>query len=316
MLAGQVPFNDPSSTAVAIQHLTQPPPPPRELNPNLNQATEAVLLKALSKSPEERYQTGYELLDALAAALPAELSPSTTLTQRMSSPTDSRVERPTQPQPVAVTPTPSTGNRPVYLGVGVSLIVGLVAVCVVLGAVIWWLRGSNQDSEPAPIGQAAPTVPAQTPSDTATAESLGDLSAGEAPTSVAAPATEAPPPAHPTYSFLIAKRGEDSLFVVNLTPAPLPLTLLRLHNKKGDIGGEDWGVSLLDNGACVTAWKAEGKPKRPDVSCNEVGQPLEFAKKERLWGEAFEVYYGEQLLGVCQKNQDTCSFTTASTSNP
>ena len=71
LLTGVVPFDDPSSTAVAVQHITQPPPPPRQINPNLNPETEAVLLKALSKSPADRYQTGEELMDALEAALQA-----------------------------------------------------------------------------------------------------------------------------------------------------------------------------------------------------------------------------------------------------
>ncbi|MFC1976249.1 serine/threonine-protein kinase, partial [Chloroflexota bacterium] len=70
MLAGQVPFDDPSPTAIALQHLNNPPPSPRALNPNLSADVEAVLLKALSKSPEDRYQTGQELLDALEGALP------------------------------------------------------------------------------------------------------------------------------------------------------------------------------------------------------------------------------------------------------
>ncbi|GIK40833.1 MAG: hypothetical protein BroJett011_46660 [Chloroflexota bacterium] len=69
LLTGAVPFDDPSSTAVAVQHLTAPPPPPRQINPDLNEATEQVLLKALNKSPEQRYQTGQELLKALEKAL-------------------------------------------------------------------------------------------------------------------------------------------------------------------------------------------------------------------------------------------------------
>ncbi len=69
MLTGEVPFDDPSPTAVALQHISNLPPPPREINPNLSPDVEAVLLKALSKSPDERYQTGQELLDALAEAL-------------------------------------------------------------------------------------------------------------------------------------------------------------------------------------------------------------------------------------------------------
>lgn len=69
MLAGVVPFDDPSPTSVALQHVTLAPPSPREINPDLDQRTEAVLLRALSKSPDERYQTGRELLLALEQSL-------------------------------------------------------------------------------------------------------------------------------------------------------------------------------------------------------------------------------------------------------
>ncbi len=71
MLTGIVPFDDPSPTAVALQHLTMPPPPPSQVNPNLNQATEDVLLKALSKEPSGRYPSGAELMSALRRAVQA-----------------------------------------------------------------------------------------------------------------------------------------------------------------------------------------------------------------------------------------------------
>lgn len=69
MLVGRVPFDDPSPTSVAVQHLTLPPPIPSEENSALNAALDNVLLKALSKKPEDRYQTGKELMDALEHAL-------------------------------------------------------------------------------------------------------------------------------------------------------------------------------------------------------------------------------------------------------
>lgn len=69
MLTGVVPFDDPSPTAVAIQHITQEVPPPRQVNPDISEATEAVLLQALAKDPAERYQSGAELMGALAQAL-------------------------------------------------------------------------------------------------------------------------------------------------------------------------------------------------------------------------------------------------------
>ncbi len=69
MLTGSPPFSDPSPTALAIQHLTLPPPPARERNPDLNAAVEQVLARALSKQPEARYPSGQALIDALEAAL-------------------------------------------------------------------------------------------------------------------------------------------------------------------------------------------------------------------------------------------------------
>lgn len=69
MLTGSVPFDDPSPTSVALQHVTLPPPSPRALNPDLGVEVESVLLQALAKSPADRYQTGAELIAALEAAL-------------------------------------------------------------------------------------------------------------------------------------------------------------------------------------------------------------------------------------------------------
>ena len=69
MLTGVVPFDDMSPTSVALQHITQEPPKPRSINPQLNAETEAVLLKALSKKAKDRYKSGKALMDALAEAL-------------------------------------------------------------------------------------------------------------------------------------------------------------------------------------------------------------------------------------------------------
>jgi serine/threonine protein kinase len=69
MLTGSVPFDDPSPMSLALKHITEPPPLPTSINPRLNIATEAVLLKALSKSPSDRYATGLALMDALEVAV-------------------------------------------------------------------------------------------------------------------------------------------------------------------------------------------------------------------------------------------------------
>jgi serine/threonine protein kinase len=69
MLTGVLPFDDPSAAVVALQHITEEPRPPREINPALSKEAESVLLHALIKSPQERYQSGAEMIDVLAEAL-------------------------------------------------------------------------------------------------------------------------------------------------------------------------------------------------------------------------------------------------------
>jgi serine/threonine protein kinase len=71
MLAGRVPFDDPSAMSVAIQHLQDPPPNPSQFNPELSGGTEAVLLKGLHKKVEGRYPNGAALILALESALNA-----------------------------------------------------------------------------------------------------------------------------------------------------------------------------------------------------------------------------------------------------
>lgn len=69
MLTGVVPFDDESYTSVVMQHLTEPPPSPRQYNPELSEAVENVLLKALHKEPDHRYATCTEFMAELSNAL-------------------------------------------------------------------------------------------------------------------------------------------------------------------------------------------------------------------------------------------------------
>jgi len=65
---GKLPFDADTPYAIILKHLTAPLPPPRSLRPDLPDALEGVILKALAKDPDERYQTAGEMARALRAA--------------------------------------------------------------------------------------------------------------------------------------------------------------------------------------------------------------------------------------------------------
>jgi serine/threonine-protein kinase len=69
MLTGQVPFQAETPMAVIQKHLTAPLPPPRSLRPDLPEAVEGVVFKALSKEPEQRFPSAASMGEALSSAV-------------------------------------------------------------------------------------------------------------------------------------------------------------------------------------------------------------------------------------------------------
>lgn len=69
MLTGRVPFDDDSAMSVALKHLSDPPPPPRQFNPQITPQIETMVMQALQKEPEKRFQTGAAFIQALETAL-------------------------------------------------------------------------------------------------------------------------------------------------------------------------------------------------------------------------------------------------------
>ena len=61
MLTGEPPFVGDSPVAVAYQHVREDPVPPSQRHPGISPELDAVVLKALTKNPDNRYQTAAEM---------------------------------------------------------------------------------------------------------------------------------------------------------------------------------------------------------------------------------------------------------------
>lgn len=195
MLTGRLPFQGDSAVAVAMKHATEPPPPPRQLNPQIPQSLEKLMLRALAKEPAQRPQSALEFGQLLASynqvsqqetmlnpgvVRPPPRPPSPPPPQQARQPVPSSNQgRGTTgstgrvPMPA---PRPASARAPRQEGIGCGVfLVGMLVLAGVLGVVFLFSTGTfsglfagtnrpNPTSVP-PV-QATATVAASTPSPT------------------------------------------------------------------------------------------------------------------------------------------------------
>ncbi|MBV8881301.1 MAG: SUMF1/EgtB/PvdO family nonheme iron enzyme [Planctomycetaceae bacterium] len=65
LAAGQPPFTGEGATAIMYQHVHKQPTPPRQINPAIPVAVEAMILRLMAKDPEARYATPEVLVSAI-----------------------------------------------------------------------------------------------------------------------------------------------------------------------------------------------------------------------------------------------------------
>ncbi len=83
MLTGQTPFDGESAIEIAMKHLSETPKPPSQIRRGLPPELDQVVLRALAKNPEDRYQSADELaadLDRIEAGLPVSSETATAAT--------------------------------------------------------------------------------------------------------------------------------------------------------------------------------------------------------------------------------------------
>jgi eukaryotic-like serine/threonine-protein kinase len=91
LLTGRPPFTGDSPVAIAYQHVRENPVPPSRVDPDVPAWADAIVLKAMAKSPADRYQTAADMradLQRAASGLPVAAAPPTRVdmyqgTQRM-----------------------------------------------------------------------------------------------------------------------------------------------------------------------------------------------------------------------------------------
>ncbi|HEX2424343.1 MAG TPA: Stk1 family PASTA domain-containing Ser/Thr kinase [Actinomycetota bacterium] len=150
MLTGRPPFTADSPVAVASKHVLEQPIPPSRTNRDVSPQLDAVVMRALAKNPDNRYQSAAEMKEDLERArhgMPVMATP-----LLPDAPQTTQVIHRAEPQPTSVLP-PGTATPPARPprdrtpGWLIALIVFLVLAA--LGAVLWLfasnlLKSNNQ----------------------------------------------------------------------------------------------------------------------------------------------------------------------------
>jgi serine/threonine-protein kinase len=146
---GRLPFEGEDWYEIARQHVEEPAPLAREINPALSPQFEAVVLQCMAKSPDDRPATGELLADTMQELLRSHRDPSQANTVTVAStPTSSGARIPSKPAARPVT------RRRLWSGAAVAtLIVAAIATLIAfpLGIPIGTTNAAT-DSVPAGTG--------------------------------------------------------------------------------------------------------------------------------------------------------------------
>jgi serine/threonine protein kinase len=160
LLAGKPPFSGDSAVSVAYQHVSEAVIPPSQVNPGVSASLDAVVMRAMAKDREERFQSAEEFREHLQAAVTG-TSPTIVRSEPSRPISDlslTEVLRPVPEKPVESTlPTSLLDSQPAtkvetQRGVDRAVMIGLAAgvMALVIGLVIWIVSLGNS---------ANPTIP-------------------------------------------------------------------------------------------------------------------------------------------------------------
>ncbi len=132
MLCGRPPFTGDTDMAVALKHITTDPLAPRQVRAGIPRALEVVVLRALAKAPDARFQSAAEFRTALLSVDLGAGDPTGVVAAPPLPPRDHAPPRPDHTPPRGVPPTFVKSERrwlvPSVAIVAVALTLGVVGV--------------------------------------------------------------------------------------------------------------------------------------------------------------------------------------------
>ena len=195
MVTGQAPFSAGTPYAVMMKHVSATVPRPREVNRSISAELERLILRALEKDPNRRFQSADEMLVALQRLeqkTPVEFGTIVDAAPVVEKPTPPKQVKPRQPTAQPVTPTlgpatPTRGSVTPTLGPEMALdlddedgqplppprpvwplILGVVAAVALLGAALFFTVSRTSDpltADEATVEVLATEVIAAAPTD-------------------------------------------------------------------------------------------------------------------------------------------------------
>ena len=167
LLTGRPPFTGDSPVAIAYQHVRENPVPPSRVDPDVPAWADAIVLKAMAKSPADRYQTAADMradLQRAASGMPVS-APPTRLdnyprTQRMG--TGAMMAGTTQIPPVEdydyAGGEYDRGGRGGGSRRWIPWVLGLVLVIGVVGGVAYYLLAGGGKTYAVPLVNGEPVT--------------------------------------------------------------------------------------------------------------------------------------------------------------
>lgn len=208
MLTGRTPFYDEDSMKVLMAHVLEPVPSTREIDPTIDPDIDAVVMRCLAKTPQQRFKTATDFATELArvAALSAQSQAAAPVPPPRPPATPHRPHPQNQAIPISASipfeePLQDRGDDRGWL----FALVGIGALLVGIVLIVFVLIGANTSGL---LGIIASSTKTPTPTVTPTPSTAK-------PTVVPVATILPPPPSGGRLVFSSNRDGDDDLYLID-----------------------------------------------------------------------------------------------------